>query len=132
MNRNLKGKSYNEVMNEWAAQKHFLTRATGSLLTPGHHVTGAARLMAWFWRILLFLGVPALIYMAWLKVHGKSAAFTSQLAAETKKFLGADKVEIKRARWDLNGELRIEYMEATGAHRRRVPVPEAVFIPREI
>ncbi len=115
MNRNLKGKSYNEVMNEWAAQKHFLTRATSSLLMPGHHVTGGARVMAWFWRLLLFVGVPILIYMGWLRVHGKSGTFTNELAAETKKFLGADKVDFKRARWDLNGELRVEYMEAAGA-----------------
>jgi hypothetical protein len=115
MNRNLKGKSYNEVMNEWAAQKHFLTRATGSLLRPGHNVTGGARIMAWFWRFLLFLGLPLLAYMGWLKIHGKSADFTSQLAAETKKFLGAEKVELKRAQWDLNGGLRVEHMAVTGA-----------------
>jgi len=115
MNQNLKGKSYNQVMNEWAAQKSFLSRATSSLFMPGHNVTGGARFMAWFWRFLLFIGVPLLVYMGWLRVHGKSGPFTIQLAGEAKKFLGAEKVQFSRARWDLNGELRVERVEVTGA-----------------
>lgn len=115
MNRNDKGKSYNQLMNEWAAQKHFLTRATSSLIKPGHHVTGGARAVAWLWRLLLFTGIPLLVYMGWLRFHGKSGEFSAQLAAETKKYLDAEKVHFSRVRWDMNGELRVERMEATGA-----------------
>lgn len=114
MNRNLKGKSYNEVMNEWAAQKHFLKRAASGLMRPGYDVTGGARIRAWVWRFVLFTSIPILFYMGFLRFHGKSGEFTNLLAAETKKFLGAEKVHFLRSRWDLNGELRVERMEVTG------------------
>lgn len=83
MNRNLKGKSYNEVMNEWAAQKHFLKRAAGKL-TPGAGASGGARIGGWVLRIVIAVTVLCLFYMGVLRLHGKSGEFTSQLAAETK------------------------------------------------
>lgn len=117
MSKNLKGKSYNQVMNEWAAQRSFLRRAGSSLFSPSIGVTGTARLWGWFWRLLLLTGLPLLAYMGILRFHGKSAGFTRQLAAETKRFLDADSVEFKRSRWDMNGELRAELIKIKGSPR---------------
>ena len=114
MNRNTKGKSYNEVMNEWAAQKHFLKRAANGLMRPGSGVTGGARIRGWFWRVFIFTSVPLLLYIGFLRSHTKSGEFTTQLAAEAKKFLGAENVTSRAARWDLNGELRVSNLEVVG------------------
>jgi hypothetical protein len=125
MNRNLKGKSYNEVMNEWAAQKHFLKRAASGLMRPAGEVTGGARIRGWIWRVVLFITIPSLFYMGFLRIHGKSGEFTTQIAAETKKFLDAEKVDFRRIRWDLNGEFRVERIEATGK-------PQNIFTKLEV
>jgi len=115
MNQKLKGKSYNEVMNEWKAQQSFLKRASTSLMSPGHGVTGMPRLWGWTWRLLLLAGLPLLAYMGIIRIHAKTPAFTSQLAAETKRFLGAESVTVHQARWDWNGELRTENVKIKGS-----------------
>lgn len=115
MNRNLKGKSYNELMNEWKAQKSFLKRAGSGMLRPGADVTGGSRLWGWTWRILLISSVPLIFYMGIIRIHAKSGEFTNQLAAETTRFLGADNVTFHRSRWDWNGELRTEHVKIQGS-----------------
>ncbi len=115
MNQKLKGKSYNEVMNEWKAQQSFLKRASNSLMSPGHDVMGMSRVWSWTWRLLILTGIPLLIYMGIIRLHAKTATFTNQLAAETKRFLGADSVSFHRARWDWNGELRTEHVKIKGS-----------------
>jgi hypothetical protein len=112
--KGLKGKSYNEVMNEWAAQQSFLRRASSGLLRPGYDVTGYARLWGWLWRMLILTGVPLLLYMGVLRVYGKGPAFNTQMTAEVKRFLGAENVVLGATRWDLNGELRIASMKVQG------------------
>lgn len=125
MSKNLKGKSYNEVMNEWAAQRSFLQRASQGLMRPGYGVTGLARAWGWFWRLFLFVSIPVLLYMGWMRIHAKSGPFTAQLAAETKRYLGAESVVLRRTRWDWNGELRMEHIKAKGA-------PANIFSEMEI
>ena len=115
-----KGKSYNDLMNEWAAQRSFLKRASTGLLRPGYDVIGVARVWGWLWRLCLIITFPLLGYLAALRFHGKSAAFANQLAAQTKRFLASDAVTFKNARWDLNGELRTELIKIEGS-------PENVF-----
>jgi hypothetical protein len=120
-----KGKSYTQVMNEWAAQRSFLRRASTGLLRPGHGVSGGARVWGWIWRIGIMILMPVLFYMGVLRLHGKSGLFTKQLADETKLFLGAESVAFQRARWDMNGELRVELIRIKGS-------PENIFSSAEI
>ena len=140
MSKNLNGKSYSQVMNEWAAQRSFLKRAGSTLMRPGHDVYGLARIWAWFWRFALLLIIPGLFYMAMLRRHGQSADFAALLSRETKRFLGADSADFKRTRWDMNGELRVELLKIKGSAESffatadvenlstSIPVP-AVFRP---
>lgn len=114
MNRNLNDKSYNELMKQWAAQKNFLQRAASSLVRPGREVTGGVRFYSWAWRIAVLTGVPFLIYIGWLRIHGKSGEFTNQMAAQTKKFLNSGPVKFLKIRWDGNGELRLLRAEVEG------------------
>ncbi len=115
MNQKLKGKSYNQVMNEWKAQQSFLKRASTGMLRPGNDVTGASRIWGWIWRLLILTIIPLLIYMGIIRMHAKSGEFTDQLSVETKRFLGAESVAFHRSRWDWNGELRTEHVKITGA-----------------
>lgn len=115
MSKNLKGKSYNDVMNEWAAQRSFLQRAGSGMLRPGYGATGLSRIFGWTWRLGLLAGLPLLGYVGALRFHAKSTGFATQLAAETKRFLGAESVKFRRTRWDLNGELKVENLKATGS-----------------
>lgn len=115
MNRDLKSKSYNQVMNEWAAQKQFLRRAAGGIFHPGRNIGGRASIAGWLWRGFLITFFPFLAYLLLLRWHGKSAGFKTQLAGETRRFLDAGTVTFQRVRWDLNGDLRVERMDITGA-----------------
>ncbi len=115
MSEKLKGKSYNQVMNEWKAQQSFLKRAGTGMLRPGHHVTGVSRLWGWTWRVLMILGIPLIFYMGIIRMHAKTAEFTDQLAAETKRFLGAESVTFNSSRWDWNGELRTAHVKIKGS-----------------
>lgn len=115
MNRDLKGKSYNQVMNEWAAQKHFLRRAASGLFRPGQNVSGPGRVAGWLWRVFLITFIPFLGYLFFLRMHGKSDGFGLQLADQTRRFLNSGSVSFQRVRWDLNGDLRVEHMEIKGA-----------------
>jgi|GEM_PF-6429943 len=115
-----KDKTYTQVMNEWAAQRSFIRRTSTGLLCPAYGVTGMARVWGWIWRLCLMLTVPVVLYLWMLRTHGQSADFTTLLASETKRYLGADTVTFQRARWDLNGELRAEHISIKGA-------PENIF-----
>ena len=115
MTPKLKGKSYNEVMNEWKAQQSFLKRASTGMLRPGNDVTGTSRLWGWTWRLLLLTIFPLIIYMGIIRMHAKTGAFTNELAVETKRFLGAETVTFHNSRWDWNGELRTENVKITGS-----------------
>jgi hypothetical protein len=113
--KSLKGKSYNEVMNEWAAQRSFLRRASTGLIRPGHDSMGLARVWGWIWRYLILAGIPLLMYLFVLRTYGRSDGFINQLISGTKRFLGAEQVTMGRTRWDLNGGLRIETMKIRGS-----------------
>ena len=115
MNPKLKGKSYNQVMNEWKAQQSFLKRASTGMLRPGNDVTGGSRIWGWIWRLLILTGIPLLVYMGIIRFHAKSGTFSNELAAETKRFLGAESVSFHNSRWDWNGELRNERIKITGS-----------------
>lgn len=92
-----------------------LQRASSGMMRPAYGVKGLARVWGWTWRLVMFTGIPATAYMGWMRFHCKSAAFTTQLGAETKKFLGAESVTLLRSRWDWDGELRIEHLKAKGS-----------------
>jgi hypothetical protein len=109
-----KGKSYNQVMNEWAAQRSFLQRASSRLLRPPAGARGASLLMGWIWRLIVFILIPLLLYAGWMRVHMKSGEWTSEIQRGTQRYLNAASVTAMRSRWDFNGELRIEKITARG------------------
>lgn len=110
-----KDKTYTQVMNEWAAQRSFIRRASTGLLRPPYGVTGMARIWGWIWRLCFMLTVPVLLYLGVLRKHGQSEDFTAQLAAETKRFLGAGDVTFHSTRWDFNGDLRSAQITIEGS-----------------
>ena len=115
MSKNLKGKSYNEVMNEWAAQRSFLQRSGSGLMRPGHGVTGVSRILGWIWRIALITLVPLLAYLGILRMYGRSEAFTAQLREGTRNYLNSGDVVVGGTQWDLNGDLRVSSVKIKGS-----------------
>jgi hypothetical protein len=113
--KSLKGKSYNEVMNEWAAQRSFLRRASTGLIRPGYDSMGMARVWGWVWRYMILAGIPLLLYLGVLKRYARGEGFLKQITTGTKQFLGADKVTLGATLWDLNGELRIQTLKVQGS-----------------
>ncbi|HEX2746901.1 MAG TPA: hypothetical protein VHM91_02795 [Verrucomicrobiales bacterium] len=113
--KNPKGKSYNEVMNEWAAQRSFLQRAGSGLLRPGFGVTGYARVWGWVWRFFLLVTIPLGVYAIILKLYGMSGEFTGQLSSQIKSRYGADHATFARTRWNVNGSFYSDGLKLRGA-----------------
>lgn len=121
-----KGKSYNQVMNEWAAQRSFLKRAGSSLLRPPMSSQGGSLLWGWTWRLILMVLIPALLYMGWMRFHMKSGDWNIELQNQVKRHMGGAETTVRRARWDFNGELRMEKLSLKGAPSSFFAEAEAV------
>lgn len=115
MSKNLKDKSYNEVMNAWAAQRSFLQRASTGLFRPPYGTHGVWLIWGWLWRVLILVGLPILFYMGILRLYTQGTDFSLLMARQTKRFLDAENVTFGRSRWDLDGELRAEHINIKGS-----------------
>jgi hypothetical protein len=114
MKRDLKDKSYNQVMNEWAAQKDFLKRSRSSIFLPGGGAHGMDAVRGWLVRIVGFLILPLAAYALLLRSHLGGDAFNKEMEEQTAAWLESPKVETTGASLDLSGELRIKEIAGPG------------------
>ena len=116
MKKDLRGKSYNEVMNEWAAQRSFLARAGGGLFSAGP----GRRILGWVIRVLCFVVIPLLAYVFLLRLHLRSEGFGKEVESQVANWLESPALRTRGASMDLDGEFRAAEITGTGG-------PDAVF-----
>jgi len=114
MKRDLKDKSYNQVMNEWAAQQDFLKRSRNSIFLPGGGAHGMDAVRGWLLRILGFLILPLAAYTLLLRSHLGGESFNKEMEEQVAAWLESPKVETSGATVDLSGELRIKEVAGPG------------------
>lgn len=111
MKRDLKDKSYNQVMNEWAAQKEFLKRSQSSMFLPGH---GGSSILTWLARLAVLVILPLAVYGVLLRKHLRSESFGKELESQIALWLDSPKLKTKSVAMDLDGELRIQEISGDG------------------
>ena len=116
MKKDLRGKSYNEVMNEWAAQKSFLARAGGGLFSAGP----GRRVLGWLIRVFCFIVIPLLGYGFLLRLHLRSEGFSKEVEGQMARWLESPGLRTRGASMDLDGEFRAAEVSGAGG-------PDAVF-----
>lgn len=136
-----RGKSYSEVMNEWAAQQAFVKSSRSRLLHPPYDAHPAAKIVGYLVRLIIVLVIPSGIYIALVLKWAGSDDFNSMLTKGLAPTLNAGTVKTTGASWQISGQLAMPSLEATGAPEAfyeklhaetvttRVPVP--MFIRRD-
>lgn len=136
-----RGKSYSEVMNEWAAQQAFVKSTRSRILHPPYDAHPAAKIVGYLVRLLILLIIPAGIYLALVLKWAGSNEFNTMMTKGLGPTLNAASVKTTGASWQLSGQLAMPALEATGAPgafyeklqaetvTTRVPVP--MFIRRD-
>jgi hypothetical protein len=114
MKRDPKDKSYNQVMNEWAAQQDFLKRSRSSIFLPGGGAHGMDAVRGWLLRILGFLVLPLAAYTLLLRSHLGGESFNKEMEEQVGAWLASPQVETSGASIDLSGELRIKEVAGPG------------------
>lgn len=109
------GKSYSEVMNEWAAQQAFVKGSRSRILHPPYHAHPVARLAGYLVRLLILLIIPAIAYIWMLLQWASSKEFNSMLSKGLETTLDASPAETHGAGWQIGGQLIVRSMDATGA-----------------
>ncbi|MES2708933.1 MAG: hypothetical protein V4726_20225 [Verrucomicrobiota bacterium] len=135
------GKSYSEVMNEWAAQQAFVKSSRSRLLHPPYDAHPVAKIIGYLGRLVALLAVPAGIYIYLVMKWAGSPEFNTMVARGLATTLNAGNVKPTGATWQISGQLAMPALEAAGAPgafyekfqaetvTTRVPVP--MFIRRE-
>lgn len=135
------GKSYSEVMNEWAAQQAFVKGNRSRLLHPPYESHPLAKLVGYLARLVAVLILPAGIYIYLVLKWAGSPEFNTMVTKGLGTTLQASSVRSTGAKWQLGGQLAMPVLDATGAPNAfydklhaetvstRVPLP--MFIRRE-
>ncbi len=107
-------KTYSEVMNEWAAQKHFVRANRSRLLHPPYEASWGAKGLWYASRILLVLMVPLAIYGYLVYNHTRSPEFNKMIGQGLATSLQAEEVQTRKARYSFNGVLGMKGLVAKG------------------
>lgn len=109
------GKTYSEVMNEWAAQRQIVHGDRSRLLHPPYDAHPVAKLFGYLFRLLVVLLVPAIIYLLLLRQYATSEGFNESMGSGLAATLNAKKAESRKASWTYDGMLTLGSVEAKGA-----------------
>lgn len=107
-------KTYSEVMNEWAAQRHLVHANRSRLIHPPYDAHPVAKAVGYLGRLLVLLTIPAAGYLIALRQFGVSDAFNDEISAGLAATLEAKSTDTKSAQWKMNGMLTIRALEAEG------------------
>jgi hypothetical protein len=131
MSNTPKGKSYSQVMNEWAAQRSFVNRLRSRIIHPPYDAPWYGKLYGYAWRIAVVLIVLFGLSYIGLKQRIRSAGFRSMLAEEISKRYDATNVTCGFTRTPLFDEgCMIQALGADGTERsffRRLDAHEMSF-----
>ena len=107
------GKSYSEVMNEWAAQREFMGGNRSRLLHPPFDAHPVRKALGYLGRLLVVIVIPLVIYLVVLGRHVKSKEFNQMISDGIATVLSADTVTAHGAFWEFDGILALKSMKAT-------------------
>ncbi len=113
-------KTYSEVMNEWAAQKHFVRANRSRVLHPPHDAPLLMKVLGYAGRIAVVVLVPVAIYGYVLYQHIRSPEFNKMMAQGLATSLQAEVVTTRKAKYSINGVLGMKGLTAKGG-------PEAIY-----
>ena len=74
------GKSYSEVMNEWAAQREFMGGNRSRLLHPPYDAHPVRKVLGYLGRLLVVIVIPLAVYLVLLGSYGKSKEFNKTMS----------------------------------------------------
>lgn len=109
------GKSYSEVMNEWAAQREFMGGNRSRLLHPPFDAHPVRKVLGYLGRLVVVIVIPLVIYLVLLGSHVKSKEFNQMISDGIATVLNADKVTAHGGFWEFDGILALKSMKATGS-----------------
>ena len=109
------GKSYSEVMNEWAAQRDFMGENRSRLLHPPFGAHPVRKVLGYLGRLLVVIVIPLVIYLVLLGKHVKSKEFSQMISDGVATVLNADKVTARGGFWGFDGILALKSIKATGS-----------------
>ncbi len=107
-------KTYSDVMNEWAAQRHFVNANRSRILHPPYDAHPVAKFIGYLWRVMAVLVVPLVIYGVILRFYLRSKEFNAALGTGIARTLTAKKAEVHGAMWKTDGILSVMSLQADG------------------
>ncbi len=110
-------KSYSEVMNEWAAQRHLVHGDRSRLLHPPYDAHPVMKAVGYLGRLLVLLNL-----------HGRSKDFNTMISTGLTETLQAEKAATQGATWKFDGLLLVKSMQATGGPQSFFEKMEALNI----
>lgn len=113
-------KTYSEVMNEWAAQRHFVQANRSRLLHPPYDAHPAMKVLGYLGRVGVVLLLPLMVYGYLVYKHMRSPEFNKMISQGLATSLHAEEVKTRQARYSINGVLGMKALVAKGG-------PEAVY-----
>ena len=108
------GKSYSEVMNEWAAQQDFVKGTRSRLLHPPHDAHPVAQIFGYMMRLGVVIFLPLIVFVLLLRNHGNSKEFNQMISNGVGATLNASTAKARGATWTLDGTLVVKALSATG------------------
>ena len=109
------GKSYSEVMNEWAAQREFMGGNRSRLLHPPYDAHPVRKVLGYLGRLLVVIVIPLAVYLVLLGSYGKSKEFNKTMSDGIATVLAAEEVTTQGTAWQFDGMLVLKTMKATGS-----------------
>lgn len=107
-------RTYNDVMNEWAAQREFLGQSRSRILHPPYDAPLPLKIFGYAWRLAVVVLAPLFVFGALLRNYAKSQDFNDDLQPAVLKHLGAAEGEVTGLAWQLDGRLNARTIEARG------------------
>ena len=107
-------KTYSDVMNEWAAQRHFVNANRSRLLHPPYEAHPVAKFIGYLMRVGVLVLIPLAVYLLVLRSYLTSNAFNDSLSSGIARTMDAGNAEARGTQWKLSGILSVKSLEAKG------------------
>lgn len=129
------GKTYSEVMNEWASQRNFVQESRSRLLHPPYDASPGMKVLGYLFRLMAAALVPLIAYVFLLNAYTSGPDFNKQLGAGVCEALQAGTAEPRASSWSFDGMLIMRGLKAKGRREAffeqmdaenistRVPIP---------
>jgi hypothetical protein len=115
-------KSYNQLMNEWAAQRTFVRRMRSRIFHPPYDASIVGKILGYLWRLVVVVVAGLAVNLYLLSHHIGSEGFRRQMADEAAKYLHGTNVKVGQTSMPLTsfGKLNWSQVSAEGT-------PESFF-----